>query len=98
MGVDRLTCGTALDIKLAPHILDDGRCADILSGLVKGFCDLGGMFMQFDVVDNRVLLEAQAHPELHRDLSVRISGWSARFVTLSKEWQQMIIERTTQEK
>ena len=50
------------------------------------------------MIDNRTLLDAQVHPELHRDLSVRISGWSARFVTLSKEWQQMIIERTTQEK
>ena len=98
LGVDRLTCGTALDIKLAPHILSDDRAPDIVEALVRSFCDLGGMFMQFDVVDNRVLLEAQAHPELHRDLSVRISGWSARFVTLSKEWQQMIIERTTQEK
>ncbi len=98
VGVHRLTCGTALDIKLAPHILDDDRAADIVEALVKSFCDLGGIFMQFDVIDNRTLLEAQAHPELHRDLSVRISGWSARFVTLSREWQQMIIERTTQER
>ena len=42
------------------------------------------------------MLEAQAHPENYRNLAVRISGWSARFVTLDQEWQEMIIQRTQQ--
>jgi pyruvate-formate lyase len=43
-----------------------------------------------------VLREAQAHPERYPNLSVRISGWSARFVTLGREWQDMVIQRTEQ--
>jgi formate C-acetyltransferase len=53
--------------------------------------------MHIDVVDSAVLHDAQLHPERYTDLAVRISGWSARFVTLSPEWQEMIIRRTEQE-
>lgn len=67
--------------------------AGIIS-LITGFVSLGGFFMQIDVLDQKVLLEAQKHPENYQNLAVRISGWSARFVTLCDEWQQMIIERT----
>ena len=97
LGVSRLVCGTALDIKLSPSVLEGDRAESLTEGLVRGFCDLGGIFMQMDVVDDRILREAQAHPEQYSNLAVRISGWSARFVTLSREWQDMIIERTTQE-
>lgn len=53
--------------------------------------------MQVDVVDTEVLREAQKHPEQYQSLAVRVSGWSARFVTLDEDWQRMIIERTEQE-
>ena len=49
--------------------------------------------MQPDVVDASLLREAQANPEAYQTLSVRVSGWNARFVTLSKEWQEMVIEQ-----
>jgi len=94
--LERLTNGTALDIKLDTNLLTDERYESLLTGLMKGFCDLGGFFMQMDTVDNRILLEAQKNPDAHRNLSVRVAGWSARFVTLNKAWQDMIIKRTTQ--
>jgi len=92
--LSRLTCGTALDIKLDPTSVSGGDGIDAVMALIRGFVTLGGFFMQIDVMDNAVLLEAQRHPENYQNLSVRISGWSARFVTLSDEWQRMIIERT----
>ena len=52
--------------------------------------------MQLDVVDAEVLRRAQENPADYKTLSVRVSGWNARFVTLSREWQNMIIERTAQ--
>ena len=62
--------------------------------LIKGFVALGGHFMQLDIADSSLLKEAQEHPENYRHLSVRVSGWNARFVTLNREWQDMIIAQT----
>ena len=67
-----------------------------LIGLMNGFLTLGGFFMQLDAVDTQTLLEAQKNPQKFKTLSVRVSGWNARFVTLNREWQNMIIERSTQ--
>ena len=92
----RLPCGTVLDLKVLPHTVRGEAGLAALTGLMRTFVQLGGIFMQTDVVDETVLLEAQRHPENYPNLSVRVSGWSARFATLSKEWQDMIIARTSQ--
>ena len=60
---------------------------------MQGFCTLGGYFMQVDVLDLQTLLDARAHPENYKTLSVRVSGWNARFVTLDDQWQRMVLER-----
>ncbi|MBQ9544122.1 MAG: hypothetical protein IJV00_03220 [Clostridia bacterium] len=85
--------GSALDVKLLPTDVagDDGL--DALVGLIKGFVDLGGFFMQPDVQDPAVLRKAQENPGDFQTLSVRVSGWNARFVTLCREWQDMVIEQ-----
>lgn len=93
----KLPCGAALDIRLMPSAVKGGDGIASIAGLLRGFAVLGGFFMQIDVVDNAVLLEAQKHPENYKSLAVRVSGWSARFVTLNEEWQNMIIERTASE-
>jgi formate C-acetyltransferase len=62
-------------------------------GMIRGFVELGGIFMQIDVVDAALLRDAQSHPERYPNLAVRVSGWSARFATLNKEWQELIISR-----
>ena len=88
-----LPVGAALDVKLLPSCTagDDGL--DALEGLLRGFVTLGGFFMQPDVADAGILREAQKDPEKYQNLSVRVSGWNARFVTLNKEWQDMVIEQ-----
>ena len=63
---------------------------------MDGFLALSGFFMQLDAVDTQTLLEAQKDPQKFKTLSVRVSGWNARFVTLNREWQNMIIERNAQ--
>lgn len=92
----RLPCGTALDLKILPASVEGETGIQALSGLMRTFVQLGGIFMQIDVVDGNLLRDAQEHPEKYPNLSVRISGWSARFATLTKEWQEMIIARTEQ--
>jgi formate C-acetyltransferase len=90
----RLPCGTALDLKIMPQCVKGEAGLHALSGLMRAFVHLGGIFMQVDVVDNDLLRDAQAHPEKHPNLSVRVSGWSARFATLARNWQDMIINRS----
>lgn len=63
--------------------------------LIKGFYSLGGYFMQIDIVDNEILKDAQKHPEKYPELAVRVSGWSARFVTLDANWQETVIKRAS---
>ncbi len=91
---DQVT-GAALDVKLLPSAVKGEDGVEALVALMRGFVALGGCFMQPDVVDNSILKDAQEHPENYQSLSVRISGWNARFVTLNKEWQDMVIEKTT---
>ncbi len=86
--------GAALDIKLLPNCVKGENGIDAIVALIKGFVDLGGHFMQLDIADTQLLLDAQEHPENYPTLSVRVSGWNARFITLNKEWQDMIIAQT----
>ena len=92
--LERMATGAALDIRLTTSSVrgEDGLSA--LMALMRGFVALGGFFMQLDVADAAVLRDAQLHPENYQTLSVRVSGGNARFVTLNREWQDMIIEQT----
>ena len=86
--------GAALDIGFVPSNLETDNAVIAICGLIKGFLLLGGFFMQMDTVDAKTLLDAQKNPGDYPELSVRVSGWNARFVTMSKEWQDLVIERT----
>jgi formate C-acetyltransferase len=57
---------------------------------------MGGFYLHIDVIDSATLIDAQHHPEKYPNLPVRIAGWSARFTTLDRQWQDMIINRTQQ--
>lgn len=93
----RTVSGAALDIKLLPSSVGDENGVAAINALLRGFVALGGHFMQLDIADTELLKEAQEHPENYQNLSVRVSGWNARFVTLNKEWQDMIIAQTGSE-
>lgn len=92
----RQTSGAALDLKLLPSAVRGEKGRDALVCLLDGFVATGGFFVQPDVIDSATLREAQKNPDAFRTLSVRVSGWNARFATLSKEWQDMVIARTEQ--
>ncbi|HJP31555.1 MAG TPA: pyruvate formate lyase family protein [Candidatus Latescibacteria bacterium] len=65
-----------------------------LRSLVRTYFDLGGMQLQINVIDQAVLEDAIAHPDRHRDLIVRIGGYSEYFNRLSPELKQTLLERT----
>lgn len=85
-----------LELKVLPSSVKGEAGVAALVGLMRGFVRLGGCFMHIDVMDSALLLDAQRHPEKYPNLSVRIAGWSARFATLNKDWQDMVIQRTQQ--
>jgi pyruvate formate-lyase/glycerol dehydratase family glycyl radical enzyme len=65
-----------------------------LLSLIKTYFSCGGTQVQFNMVDSAILRDAQKHPERHRDLFVRVSGYSAEFIGLSEIAQEEIISRT----
>ena len=88
------TGGTLLNLKFAPAVLDDARGLDRLAHLVRGYFTLNGHHLQFNVVTADTLRAAQARPEQHRDLIVRVAGYSDYFCDLTRPLQDEIIART----
>ncbi|MCR4427057.1 MAG: glycyl radical protein [Firmicutes bacterium] len=89
-----LTGGTLLNLKFTPQVLEGDEGIDNLARLVRSYFRLGGHHVQFNVVDAKTLREAQDHPEAHRDLIVRVAGYSDFFCDLTRALQDEIIART----
>ena len=90
------TGGTLLNMKFTPQVLAGEEGIEALSRLVRGYFKMDGHHVQFNVVSAAALREAQAHPERHRDLIVRVAGYSDYFCDLSAALQEEIITRTEQ--
>jgi formate C-acetyltransferase len=88
------TGGTLLNQKFTPHLLAGDQGLDKLVNLVRTYFKMDGHHLQFNVVDANTLRAAQQHPELHRDLIVRVAGYSDYFCDLSQALQDEIIART----
>ncbi|HSD84784.1 MAG TPA: trans-4-hydroxy-L-proline dehydratase [Anaerolineae bacterium] len=88
------TGGTLLNQKFTPQLLHDEAGLDGLVQLVRTYFKLDGHHIQFNVVDAVTLHAAQEHPEQHRDLIVRVAGYSDYFCDLGKALQDEIIART----
>lgn len=86
--------GAPLDIEINPNEVRGEAGLDRMVALIKGFKACGGLILTITGANREQLLAAQAEPEKYRNLRVRLGGLSAYFVTLSKEMQNSIIERT----
>jgi pyruvate-formate lyase len=87
---------SCLNQKFSSTVMQSPESREKLAILTDTFFKNGGQHIQFNMVDTVELLEAKAHPEKHRDLVVRVGGFSAYFVMLSPEIQDDIIFRSTQ--
>jgi formate C-acetyltransferase len=83
-----------LNMKFHPSALANSEDLNKLATLIKTYFSLGGKHVQFNVIGREVLLKAQEEPENYHDLVVRVAGFSAYFVQLSKQVQDEIIART----
>ncbi len=88
------TGGTLLNQKFTPQLLKDEAGLDKFVQLIRTYFKLGGHHVQFNVVDAATLRAAQENPEQHRDLIVRVAGYSDYFCDLSQALQDEIIART----
>ncbi len=91
------TGGTLLNQKLTPQLLADEEGIRNFTHLVRGYFSKDAHHIQFNVVCRQTLLDALAQPEKHRDLIVRVAGYSDYFVNLTPELQQEILLRTEQQ-
>lgn len=94
MANDYMNIGMVHNFKLMSGLLDTPEGENGIITLIRTACMLGNGEMQFNYLDNEVLLDAQKHPEKYRDLVVRVAGYSAFFVELCKDVQDEIISRT----
>ncbi|MHA1291360.1 MAG: glycyl radical protein [Promethearchaeota archaeon] len=91
---EKISNGSALNIKLNPSYFKNDERKKKFVALLRSFVDLKAMHAQFNTIDNKVLKDAQIHPENYVDLIVRVSGYCAFFNDLGKPVQDDIIQRT----
>ena len=91
----KVACGTVINQKFSPSMFQDGKREKLLA-LIKTYFRKGGQEMQINATSREVLMDAMEHPENYGDLVVRVSGFSAFYVTLDKRVQKDILERTQQ--
>ncbi|MCU0663437.1 MAG: glycyl radical protein [Myxococcota bacterium] len=92
----RKTGGTLLNLKFLPGALLGDKGLESLAALIRTYFKLGGHHIQFNVVSKDTLRQAQVDPDSHRNLIVRVAGYSDYFCNLSKVLQDEIISRTEQ--
>ena len=83
-----------MNIRINPTILETDEGLEHLTSIVEAYLEMGGRELQINPISTETLRDAQAHPEKYPDLSVKVSGYSARFIDLRKELQDDIIART----
>jgi len=95
--IDHLrTGGTLLNQKFSPGFFDGEEAIKKLTALIRSYFRMNGHHIQFNVVSTATLRDAQKHPEKHRDLIVRVAGYSDYFNDLGEDLQNEIIRRTEQ--
>ncbi len=94
---EKITGGVLLNQKMTPQMLSTEENKQKLEMLIRAFFNrLHGYHVQYNIVSRETLLDAQLHPEKHKDLIVRVAGYSAFFNVLSRKTQDDIIGRTEQ--
>ncbi len=93
--IDHLkTGGTLLNQKFLPDLFKDEKGVQGVLHLIRSYFKMDGHHVQFNVVSGKILRQAQKHPENHKDLIVRVAGYSDYFVNLTQALQDEIILRT----
>lgn len=76
-----------------PQLEESEQSRTILTAIMQAFLDAGGSSIQFNLINRDLLLDAMRHPEQHKNLIVRVCGYSAAFIYLSEETQREVVSR-----
>ena len=87
------TSDASLDLGLLPSAVQGDDGLEAMYGLLRTFCNRGGHAIHINVFDADTLRDAQKHPEKYPYLIVRVTGFSAKFTSLSREWQNEVLTR-----
>ena len=82
-----------VQLEMDPGITQRREGADTLKALIRAYCDMGGTLMNINILDRDEVLAAHEDPEKYPDLIVRVTGFSAYFRLLSKEFRQLVVDR-----
>jgi len=96
--IDHITQGRAflLNQRLSPIQLAGDKGYNLWKSYMRTWADLGNDHVQFNMVDDSTLRAAQKDPEKYSEVIVRVAGYSAHFVDISRKTQDNIIQRTVQ--
>lgn len=92
----RVSGGTSVNIRVNPNLIIGEGQLSRFGSMIQAYFKKGGPHIQANIVSSETLKDAQLNPERYSDLLVRISGFSARFVELTRETQNEIISRSEQ--
>jgi formate C-acetyltransferase len=96
-GIAAVQCGCGntvpLQLEFDPKLAADEKGVDIVTNLIKTHFDLGGTLININILDGKKLLEAHENPDLHPDLVVRVTGFTAYFANLSPAFRQLVVDR-----
>ena len=94
-GLARVMNGGPLTLELHDTVFKHPEGVTKVAQLVQAFIRMGGHQLQLNAVSREQMLDAQVNPDAHRNLIVRVWGWSGHFVQLDKGYQDQIIERVS---
>lgn len=96
-GIASVQCGygntAPLQIEFDPKLASDEKSIEIIENFVKGHFAQGGTLININILDKARILEANENPDLHPDLVVRVTGFTAYFASLSPKFRQLVVDR-----
>ena len=99
-GIASVQCGygntAPLQIEFDPKLAADEKGVEVVWRLIESHFKQGGTLININILDKDKLLEANENPELHPDLVVRVTGFTAYFASLSPQFRQLVVDRFLQ--
>ena len=96
-GIATVQCGygntAPLQLEFDPKLAADEKGVEVVLNLIETHFRQGGTLININVLDSKKLLEANENPELHPDLVVRVTGFTAYFASLSPQFRQLVVDR-----